>query len=161
MGDLRDLPVQTETGGDVPAVVGSAVEKVRSALRAAHEAVLFVRVRLTAAAGPAVERPAVAQVDIDLNGYRLAQADPRPRRLGPLDPSITVSEIPAPVLTLAEATTRLEALGRPFLFFVDAAAGRGNLLYRRYDGHYGLITPANAKGLTPPKLSERYWRWPP
>jgi hypothetical protein len=258
------LQVQTETRGEVPvAAVGSAVEKVRSALRAAHEPVLFARVKLTTSADPAVERPAIAQVNIDLNGrliraqaaaetmdeaidcmhgrlrvrleraarhweairgrtvapaphewrhqsphtrrlpyfprppeerevirhksyalrrltpdeaiaemelldydfhlfteeetdqdsvvyrtdsgYRLAQADPQPRRLGPLDPSITVSEIPAPVLTLAEATTRLEALGRSFLFFVDTATSRGNLIYHRYDGHYGLITSADTK----------------
>lgn len=258
------MQVQTETRGEVSAAaVGSAVEKVRSALRAAHKPVLFARVKLSMSADPAVERPAVSQVNIDLNGrliraqaaaetmneaidrmrdrlrvrldraarnweairgraaapaphewrhqslrtrrrpyfprppeerevirhksyalrrltsdeaitdmelldydfhlfteeetdqdsvvyrtdsgYRLAQADPQSRRLRPLDASITVSELPAPVLTLAEATTRLEALGRPFLFFVEAATGRGNLIYHRYDGHYGLITPADTK----------------
>ncbi|WP_340687998.1 hypothetical protein [Amycolatopsis coloradensis] len=29
----------------------------------------------------------------------------------------------------------------PHLFFVDADRGRGSVLYHRYDGHYGLITP--------------------
>lgn len=264
MGDIGDLQVQTETRGHVSAAaVEAAVEKVRSALRVAPEPVLFARVKLTESADPAVERPAVAQVNIDLNGrlvraqiaaetmneaidrlhdrlqarleratrnweairsrtaapaphewrhqsprsrplpyfprppgerevirhksyalkrlnpeeaiadmelldydfhlftedetgqdsvvyrsdggYRLAQADPQPRRLGPLDSSITMSELPAPVLTVAEAATSLEALGRPFLFFVDTATGRGNLIYHRYDGHYGLITPAVAE----------------
>jgi hypothetical protein len=28
------------------------------------------------------------------------------------------------------------------LFFVNAATGRGNVIYHRYNGHYGLITPA-------------------
>jgi hypothetical protein len=28
------------------------------------------------------------------------------------------------------------------LFFVNAGTGRGNLIYYRYDGHYGLIAPA-------------------
>jgi Sigma 54 modulation/S30EA ribosomal protein C terminus len=36
----------------------------------------------------------------------------------------------------------LEASGQPFLFFVDAETGRGNVLYHRYDGHYGLIVPS-------------------
>ena len=45
---------------------------------------------------------------------------------------------------MAEAETRLEAFGQPFLFFVDAQTGRGNLIYHRYDGDYGLITPAEA-----------------
>jgi hypothetical protein len=31
----------------------------------------------------------------------------------------------------------------PFLFFVDAERGRGAVLYHRYDGHYGLIAPAD------------------
>jgi hypothetical protein len=75
-------------------------------------------------------------------GYRLALAHPRTRRLGPAGPSITVSKMPAPRLPEAEAATRLEATGQPFLFFVHAGTGRGNLIYHRYDGHYGLISPA-------------------
>ncbi|MBO1414556.1 sigma 54 modulation/S30EA ribosomal C-terminal domain-containing protein, partial [Streptomyces sp. FH025] len=31
---------------------------------------------------------------------------------------------------------------QPFVFYTDTSTGRGNVLYRRYDGHYGLITPA-------------------
>ena len=75
-------------------------------------------------------------------GYRLAQAHPPPHRLGPVDASITISEDPAPRLAPADATARLEALGQPFLFFVNSETGRGNLIYHRYNGHYGLITPA-------------------
>ena len=76
------------------------------------------------------------------DGYRLALAHPRTRRLGPVHPSITVSKMPAPHLPVTEAATRLEATGQPFLFFVNAETGRGNLIYHRYDGHYGLIAPA-------------------
>ena len=28
------------------------------------------------------------------------------------------------------------------MFFVNAGTSRGNLIYHRYDGHYGLISPA-------------------
>ena len=77
------------------------------------------------------------------DGYRLALAHPRTGRLGPVSPSISISEMPAPRLTVAEATARLEAAGQPFLFFVNPETGRGNLLYHRYDGHYGLIEPAS------------------
>jgi hypothetical protein len=28
------------------------------------------------------------------------------------------------------------------LFFVNVDTGRGNVLYHRFDGHYGLISPA-------------------
>jgi Sigma 54 modulation/S30EA ribosomal protein C terminus len=76
------------------------------------------------------------------DGWRLALAHPRTRRLGPVAPSITISERPAPRLPVTEAATRLDAAGQPFLFFVNAQTGRGNLIYHRYDGHYGLIEAA-------------------
>lgn len=257
----QTLQVQTETRGAVqPSSMAVAVEKVRTALRHASEPVLFVRVKLTMAADPAVERPAIAQVNLDLNGrliraqadaesmrgaidrlsdrlkirldraarnweavgggkpvplpdewrhqstparrlpyfprppeeravirhksyaptrqtpdeaatelelldydfylftecatgqdcvlyrtaggYRLALAGPHPGEPGPAAASVTVSEQPAPRLGTAAAIARLEALGQPFLFFVDSETGRGCLLYHRYDGHYGHITSA-------------------
>lgn len=77
------------------------------------------------------------------DGYRIAQVRPKPDKLGPIAAEFTVSEKPAPRLDLGEAEERLEAFGQPFLFFVNAASGRGNLIYHRYDGDYGLITPAD------------------
>jgi ribosome-associated translation inhibitor RaiA len=71
--------------------------------------------------------------------YRLAQVRPKPNRLGPLPTEVTLSEHPAPVLKLAEAISRLDWLGQPFVFFVNPDTGRGSLLYHRYDGHYGLV----------------------
>jgi ribosome-associated translation inhibitor RaiA len=75
-------------------------------------------------------------------GYRLAQAESRPEGLAPHTLEVTVSEQPAPVLSVAEAVDRMTVWDRPFLFFVDGDKGRGALLYHRYDGHYGLVTPA-------------------
>jgi len=67
--DAESLQVQTEVHGAVP---GTAIElmarKVRSLLRLVPEPVLFARVKLTMATDPAVERPAVAQANLDLNG---------------------------------------------------------------------------------------------
>jgi Sigma 54 modulation/S30EA ribosomal protein C terminus len=77
------------------------------------------------------------------DGWRVALAHPRAGRLGPVDPSVTVSTTRAPRLSVAEAAARLEAPGQPFLFFIDAGTGRGNLIYHRYDGHYGLVVPAS------------------
>jgi ribosomal subunit interface protein len=48
----------------------------------------------------------------------------------------------APTLTEAEAVSRLDLSGEPFVFFLDAESRRGRVLYIRYDGHYGLITAA-------------------
>jgi ribosome-associated translation inhibitor RaiA len=71
--------------------------------------------------------------------YRLAQARPKPDRLGPLPAGVTLSGHPAAELTLAEAISRLDLLGQPFVFFVNPDTGHASLLYHRYDGHYGLI----------------------
>lgn len=74
--------------------------------------------------------------------YRLAQAEPDPDRARQTSLPLTVSGVPAPRLHLNEAKERLHATGFPFVFFVNEATGRGNILYLRYDGHYGLIAPA-------------------
>lgn len=46
------------------------------------------------------------------------------------------------LLTEAEAITKLELSGEPFVLYRDVEGGRGRVLYVRYDGHYGLITAA-------------------
>ncbi|PJE98115.1 hypothetical protein CUT44_02030 [Streptomyces carminius] len=79
-------------------------------------------------------------------GYRLARAHgglPVPLPADhPSGVALEVSGIPAPRMGVEEAAWRLEATGLPFVFFVDIATGRGNLLHHRHDGDYGLITPA-------------------
>jgi hypothetical protein len=74
-------------------------------------------------------------------GYRMTRARPGTGWPGPASASVTVSERPVPRVTPAAAEGRLEALGQPFVFFVNRETGRGSLVYHRYDGHYGLITP--------------------
>lgn len=76
--------------------------------------------------------------------YRLAQLRPLPGQRVPDRPSAVVfsrSPVPAPRLTVPEAVDRLDLTGLPFVFFENVETGRGNLLYHRYNGHYGLITP--------------------
>lgn len=52
------------------------------------------------------------------------------------------SEIRPARMSTGEAVELLDLGDLPFVFFVDDDAGRGHVLYRRYDGHYGLIDPA-------------------
>jgi hypothetical protein len=75
-------------------------------------------------------------------GYRLAQVELHPEAWAPHAVEVTVSEQPAPALSTDEAIDRMAALDVPFVFFLDRERGRGALVYHRYDGHYGLITPA-------------------
>lgn len=76
-------------------------------------------------------------------GYRLALVSPAAAdQLSPYTVPVTISAHPAPCVTEQEAINRLSLLGYPFLFFIDAAQGRASVLYHRYDGHYGVITPS-------------------
>jgi hypothetical protein len=47
-----------------------------------------------------------------------------------------------PVLDVGEAATWLADGWVPFMFFTNRDSGRGNLLYRRYDGNVTLVRPA-------------------
>ena len=47
-----------------------------------------------------------------------------------------------PILNVDDAERFLDLGDLPFVFFLDPEDGRGRVLYRRYDGHYGLIVPA-------------------
>jgi hypothetical protein len=41
-----------------------------------------------------------------------------------------------------ERLERLDMSGERFVFFVDPQTRRGAVMYRRYDGHHGLVQPA-------------------
>ena len=49
-----------------------------------------------------------------------------------------------PVASVSSARARLDAGNEPFVFFQDEDTDRGHVLYRRFDGHYGLIVPADS-----------------
>jgi RNA polymerase-binding transcription factor DksA len=72
------------------------------------------------------------------------------RRLHPVDlpaaaeaAEVVLEPEAAPPLALDEAVEWLDVAGDPFVFFRNQETGRANVVYRRYDGHYGLITPAD------------------
>lgn len=75
-------------------------------------------------------------------GLALARVNGVSDAIGPHAVALTVSPQPAPLLDTAEAIDRLLMAGLPFLFYLDADHGRANVIYHRYDGHYGLIDPA-------------------
>jgi sigma 54 modulation/S30EA-like ribosomal protein len=61
-------------------------------------------------------------------------------------------------LTVGQAVERLDATELPYRFFRDAGTHRGAVLYRRYDGHYGLITPAESSVESRSSADQRYRR---
>jgi len=74
--------------------------------------------------------------------YRLTRLHPVAVDPGPTAIPLTVAESPPATATVSETVLRIDASDEPFVFFADPATGRGAVLYRRYDGHYGLITAA-------------------
>ncbi|HLF41272.1 MAG TPA: HPF/RaiA family ribosome-associated protein [Acidimicrobiia bacterium] len=56
--------------------------------------------------------------------------------------AVTLDTTPVAVLDIDEAIERMNETGEPFVFFRHPDTGRGNVVYWRYDGHYGLIEPA-------------------
>ncbi len=73
--------------------------------------------------------------------FLLHSLAPRAVRLGPTASPVEISRQLPPVLTVDEAIERLNAGGERFVFFANASTGRGNVVYLRYDGHYGLLDP--------------------
>ncbi|MCP4222128.1 MAG: hypothetical protein GY773_02140 [Actinomycetia bacterium] len=58
-----------------------------------------------------------------------------------LPPGTQRSTTIPPTLRLSEAIALLDESGQRFVFFRNTLTERGNVVYRRVDGHYGLITP--------------------
>lgn len=75
-------------------------------------------------------------------GLALIAADPEVGR-GPDGEPAELPVSSAPRMTLADALSVLDETHAPFVAFVDAERGRLHAAYRRYDGHYGLVTPAD------------------
>ncbi|HVM67828.1 MAG TPA: sigma 54 modulation/S30EA ribosomal C-terminal domain-containing protein [Acidimicrobiales bacterium] len=76
----------------------------------------------------------------DDGGLRIQHLHPAGSMPASYPPDVTVNNRTAPRLTVDDAIEHLDESGERFVFFASEQTGRGNVLYRRYDGHYGLIT---------------------
>jgi hypothetical protein len=61
---------------------------------------------------------------------------------GPIAAAVDFERRPIPELSIRAAAEDLDLSGELFVFYRNAETGRGNIVYRRYDGHYGLLVPA-------------------
>jgi ribosomal subunit interface protein len=75
-------------------------------------------------------------------GYALIEPTKHADRLESCVGPITSSPQVPGRMSLADSTGLLDLGAEPFVFFIDSRSGRGNVVYRRYDGHYGLVAPA-------------------
>jgi len=78
----------------------------------------------------------------DGTGYHLAQVEFRKADITPGDVEYTFSTQPVPFLDVEQAADQLAMTGKHFVFFRDTTTDRGCVMYQRYDGNYGLISPA-------------------
>jgi ribosome-associated translation inhibitor RaiA len=76
----------------------------------------------------------------DESGYTLLQPTPTPDAIDRVGVELRTGRPPGE-MQLGEACEVLDETDQPFVFYIDSAVGRGRVVYRRYDGHYGLITP--------------------
>jgi hypothetical protein len=75
------------------------------------------------------------------DSYRLTRLLASDAELGPTCARIVLSSHPVPALSIDEVISQLEATGQRYLFYASTTDHRGNVVYHRYDGHYGLIAP--------------------
>lgn len=80
--------------------------------------------------------PAVVR-RLESGGYAV-QGGADPEQVGRAAADV-VLDPPPPRLTEAQARARLDVDDERFVFYLDPGSGQGRVLYRRYDGHYGLI----------------------
>jgi ribosome-associated translation inhibitor RaiA len=81
----------------------------------------------------------VARAD---GGYELFEPGERCPLDAVVEP-VRPSPVSPPQVRADEAMEILDLGDVPFVFFVDPDDGRGRVLYRRYDGHYGMIVPSD------------------
>jgi ribosome-associated translation inhibitor RaiA len=72
------------------------------------------------------------------DGYGVAQRVPTPAAIARVGTAIAIGSQP-PTTTVDDARALLDATGAPFVFFVDGDTDHAMVVYRRYDGHDGLI----------------------
>jgi len=81
---------------------------------------------------------------LDDGTWELQQAVPDPQAEGRAAITLRVNPAPAPRLDVEAARAVLDLSDAQFVFYVDPSDDRGRVLYRRYDGHYGLVEPPGA-----------------
>jgi ribosome-associated translation inhibitor RaiA len=149
-----------------------AATKLRTLLRQSPEPVLYARVTISRHADPAVPRPVVVQVNVDLNGRQVrvrsdgvavreaidaAQAKLRRRlpefarhweaRRGRHRMDVVSRSSVGDRETVDEAVVQISRLGYRFYLFTESSSGQDSVLYRAGPRGYRLaqVDPAPAR----------------
>ena len=81
----------------------------------------------------------------DDEGVAIRKVDGAPPDESMLRPDVDVNTTPPPTIGVDRAVSRLNRSDMPFIFFQDAESRTPRVLYRRYDGHYGLLVPSTSR----------------
>jgi putative sigma-54 modulation protein len=106
-------------------------DKVHGKTRKGHEKLPAVEEAATVG-GPAVP-PVATEVEAVVGGQSQREDNGR---------VVKVKSFALKPMSVDEATLQLELVGHDFFVFQNAETSRTNVLYRRRDGHFGLIEPA-------------------
>ena len=140
--DRATMTAKEETG-DLYSAIDLAGDKLEQRARKHTEKLTNHkgrnRVRRIAPDVPAVEAPAR-----DLPGLRIdvLRSDSFGRRKGP--EVIHTKRLPIKPMTVEEAVMQMDLMSNEFLVFRNAGSDALSVVYRRKDGHYGLIAPESA-----------------
>ena len=74
-------------------------------------------------------------------GITLGRIDGSPARPDAVTRRLIIDTAPAPLMTTPGAVASMNSDDRPFLYFQDTVRKEAAAIYRRFDGHYGLIVP--------------------
>jgi putative sigma-54 modulation protein len=118
-----------ESSTDMYASIDLVTDKLQRRVKKYHDKVYHKNLRHEQVAEPQqenAEEPAGAAVhDLETDNGRI----------------VKTKQFALKPMTVDEATLQLELVGHDFFVFTNADSGDTNVVYRRRDGHYGLIEP--------------------
>jgi len=142
--DRTTMTAKEETG-DLYSAIDLASDKLEHRARKHTEKItshkLSPRSRRAQIAAPEVTAVPEAR---ELPGLRMnvLRADSFGRRKGP--EVINSKRLPVKPMSVEEAVMQMDLMSNEFLVFRNAATDTLSVVYRRKDGHYGLIEPESA-----------------
>ena len=121
-GDLK----AEEEGSDLREAIHDVIEKIEKQARRSRKKFLDKRRR--------GDRQVSHEWPVEVFAKASLSAEESPR-------VVKTSSLSIKPMSLDEAALRLESAKNDFLVFRDSEHGRINVLYKRRDGDYGLVTP--------------------
>jgi putative sigma-54 modulation protein len=118
-----------ESSTDMYASIDLVTDKLQRRVKKYHDKVHRKNLRHEQVAEPeqtAAGEPVAAAHDLETDNGRI----------------VKTKQFALKPMTVDEATLQLELVGHDFFVFTNAESGDTNVVYRRRDGHYGLIEPA-------------------